>query len=516
MLHINVKLQNPSQKPKKMRTFKISYGLNHSGIKSFPIQVVISSGGLKINGKYPRLIFPVGLSVEMSGWDKKKGLPVDSDKAVKLLSLTDRISKDLDRYQKMDDEGIISSIEEIKQVVKRSIQVEIQKNYLGEKDEFMDNYLPRTEYHAIERLKQFDLRVIDRGGREIDLVKLFNWKYQDISDLYFEGKFELNGMNREDKYPIIFWQYIDLVASYKKKQVVQPLTNDAEYVKLRNKFKHFNPNLTLGQYNDFIGQEFLQFVLDNYEINTVGSLGSVIKILHAVLNYAIKYDKKTLPSGEKFVLDNVDLEDPMYDKQSEIVDNVYLTEENLKHLAEVKNLTSTQEYVRDLFVVGSYTAVRWSDIHQVFNIQEIKQGVYGISYKDEKTGTSGMIPVPDFIHDIVKKYNYTYTPITPKTFNQEIKEICKIAGMTKKYIYTKKNIRTGKIDTITDECFFDMVSAHTMKRSFATNMYIHRKLPKRVVMYFTHHGKEDTFDNYLKVKAQHYIDEYIDLFINQQ
>ena len=500
-----------------MRTFKFSYGLNYSGRKSFPVQVIIGLGGIKIHDKYPRLIFPLGFSVEKAEWDKKKGLPIDSKMVYKLLSLSERLKIELNKYEKMSDLNIIQSIPEIKRIINRAIQSELPNTRKFEKErELIYALIPPTiEYASINRINQFDLRVIDRSGREIDIIKLFNWKYQDISDLYVLGKFELNGKNKEDKYPILLWKYIIQVAEYKKKQIKKPLTNDAEYKKLSNKMKNYSDELTLGQYNDYIGQDFLNFVKENYEITSLNSFGSVIKTLHAVLNYAISKDKQTLLTGEKFVLDNVDLHDEMYDKQKESVDNVYLTEENLKHLASVKKLTNTQEYVRDLFIVGSYTAVRFGDLKQTFNINEIKHGIFGISYKDEKTGIDGVIPIPKFVHEIIRSYNYYFDPITSKTFNSVIKDVCKIAGMTANYSYSKTNVKTGKIE-VTTEPFFKMVASHSMKRSFATNMYIHNKLPKRLVMYFTHHTKEDTFDDYIKVKAHYYIDEYIDKFINKQ
>lgn len=518
-----------------MKTPTINFQLNSSGVNSFPIQVIVNLGGLKNEqGKNLRQIVNIGISLSKALWDKKKGLPVDRGLAGRLLNLEARIQSDLQFYEDKPDQEVIDGFQQgkIKNIIKKAIDKVIH-NQQDDLRMDLNYYKPGEDVYnelmkfnssignnVIPRLNQYGIRLIDSKGREIDPDKFFNWSITDLKDMYMpETYIQHNNAGKistveEDKYPILFWEYVLMVAEYKKKQIKDTLgeKSDAGYKNLSNKIKAFDCNLTLGRYTDAIGVDFLNFVKENYNIESANSFGRIIALLSAVLTFAIEKDKYTW-GGKKAILPNVDLSDSMYDKMSEEVDNVYINEQILQHIAGVELDCTIKEYIRDLFIVGSYTGVRFGNLKSVFNIMYDKNNdYYYLNFADEKTNTRGKIPIPNFVHSILAKYNFEFTEITNQEFNRVIKDVFKDCGYTDLYHYSQYSIKTNKVEEYA-EPFHKLVYAHSMRRNFATNMFYHRKIDKRVVMAITKHKKEDTFDRYLKMKEVQLIDEYVKKFI---
>ena len=65
----------------------------------------------------------------------------------------------------------------------------------------------------------------------------------------------------------------------------------------------------------------------------------------------------------------------------------------------------------------------------------------------------------------------------------------------------------GNIKTSLKKVKFEMVSAHTARRTFATILYL-KKVPAKFIMSVTGHKKESTFLKYIKLKDQDVI-EYL-------
>ncbi|MDR0796450.1 MAG: tyrosine-type recombinase/integrase [Tannerella sp.] len=86
--------------------------------------------------------------------------------------------------------------------------------------------------------------------------------------------------------------------------------------------------------------------------------------------------------------------------------------------------------------------------------------------------------------------------ISNQRFNEYIKEVCKIAGITSKETITRTV--GGKVVTESFEKW-EHVTSHTGRRCFATNMY-KRGLPTLAIMSITGHKTEKSFLKYIKVK----------------
>lgn len=85
-----------------------------------------------------------------------------------------------------------------------------------------------------------------------------------------------------------------------------------------------------------------------------------------------------------------------------------------------------------------------------------------------------------------------------QVFNRFLREMCRKAGLTD--IVKIKRTEGGVEKTFEHEkC--DIVSAHTARRSFATNFY-KRGFPTLMIMAITGHSTEKSFLKYIKVSKE--------------
>ena len=99
--------------------------------------------------------------------------------------------------------------------------------------------------------------------------------------------------------------------------------------------------------------------------------------------------------------------------------------------------------------------------------------------------------------EILEKYSFELpAEISNQKFNEYIKDVCRIAGINGTETITKTvggNIVTEKFEK------WKLVSSHTGRRSFCTNMY-KRGLPTLMIMSISGHTTEQSFLKYIKVK----------------
>lgn len=87
-------------------------------------------------------------------------------------------------------------------------------------------------------------------------------------------------------------------------------------------------------------------------------------------------------------------------------------------------------------------------------------------------------------------------PITNQRFNEYIKEAVKLADINSVEVITIT--KGGKLETNKFEKW-ELISSHTGRGSFCTNMY-KRGLPTLMIMSISGHKTEKSFLKYIKVK----------------
>jgi integrase len=187
-------------------------------------------------------------------------------------------------------------------------------------------------------------------------------------------------------------------------------------------------------------------------------------------------------------------------------DAVYLTENEILALYRF-NLSETPklERVRDLFVFGCFTGLRFSDYSNIRpeNVVQIEGDLF-IKLVTQKTQDLVIIPCNPVILELFKKYesNYNKLPrtISGQKFNDYIRDACKAAGKAASEAAGKPAgmNETGRLSTDPSLQLWQCISSHTARRSFATNLYL-QGFPTIDLMKITGHKTEKAFLKYIRV-----------------
>jgi len=188
---------------------------------------------------------------------------------------------------------------------------------------------------------------------------------------------------------------------------------------------------------------------------------------------------------------------PYFSKPNEDVYNIALSETELKKLYNLKLDNSMDEKIRDMFLVASYTALRFSDFNKLIksNFKRDNSGNEYIDIATKKVGKKVEIPILwEELKTILTKYNYNLPPLNDVIFNRRIKEIAKMAGVTdmEEYYKTEK----GKSVLIREERY-KLITSHTGRRSAITNLD-KRGIPYTLIQSLSGHSSIEQLEKYIK------------------
>ena len=201
-------------------------------------------------------------------------------------------------------------------------------------------------------------------------------------------------------------------------------------------------------------------------------------------------------------------------KLEEEVDSIYLTNDELQTLFTL-DLGDTPRLakVRDLFLIGCYTGLRFSDFTQL-RPANIVLGGRILTVATQKTGARVSIPLNPNVLAILAKYTRTNNAdttgpgtlpraLTNQKFNQYLKELAERAGaVNPAFCSLIERTRTegGRKETRTVQKW-ELVTTHTARRSFATNAFL-AGLPPESIMKVTGHKSAVMFMKYIKVTTE--------------
>ena len=256
------------------------------------------------------------------------------------------------------------------------------------------------------------------------------------------------------------------------------------------KFKEFSSqpvtfkNLNLKFYEEFMDYLSNKLVQRDGTIGLLtNSAGKVIKLLKAFVNYQIA--NKVIPPVDlsKFVV------------VTEETDAIYLNENELEIIYKLDLYENRDfEVVRDVFIVGCYTGLRYSDLSNL-NSENIDVASGNIHIKQKKVHRAVTIPMLDYVPIILEKYNYMLPKIPQHKFNIAIKEIGKLANINIKVeIVNKKG--NSRITAVYEK--WELISSHTCRRSFCTNMF-RSGFPAEELMKISGHKSSSAFMRYIKI-----------------
>jgi len=312
-------------------------------------------------------------------------------------------------------------------------------------------------------------------GAALQLVKDSSGKRDYINRL----------IESEPKTGVLFSDFIkDTVARKSKRLGDSYRTN---YNSLLNHLYGFSEEYEANIYTNSVGEDFLDdfiMYLESKELKQ-GYIITLIQLTKGMASRAAKYGYAVDQSYDDV---NVDAEEHF---------SVYLSMNEITRVYYFKGLTKKQEAIKDLFVVGCLTALRYSDYSTLTKANFTKDFIIK---KTQKTGKKVTIPIHAYIHEIYDKYEGEVSKgLTIQHFNRYIKKICKKVGLND--LVTYNYTRGGKLVTETKEKW-EMISSHTARRSAATNLYQLGRLRTFEIMALTGHTTEKSFFKYIRTSDE--------------
>ncbi len=239
----------------------------------------------------------------------------------------------------------------------------------------------------------------------------------------------------------------------------------------------------------------------NYSIN---SIGKCIKELKTILATA---------EGEGYH-NNAKYKDKKFKGTRVEVDNIYLTKEDLQKIMSVdlSKYEKGHEYVRDIFMVGVWTAQRVSDYNNISreNIKTYVREVIEtddngekkivskeftrIEIRQQKTGAKVVIPCSSELKAILEKYDYNLPHLEDQVINRYIKDIGKDAGLTEMVEIEKTQGGKAQMQRIEK---YKLIHTHTARRTGATLMYL-SGMDIYDIMKITGHSSPAMLKKYIK------------------
>lgn len=276
---------------------------------------------------------------------------------------------------------------------------------------------------------------------------------------------------KEDKGEILFLDYFQKWATEE--------TTKSKY----NRYKTYTYNLLVEYFGkkkpafDDIDYAFCEDFIEWMSARGLcaNTRGSHVKFVKAAMNEAYK---NKLHKNEEF---------RTFRKETEQVDAVYLTNEEVTKVAQLP-LCGSYGLVRDLFIIGCHTGMRFSDYSKL-SINDISNGV--IHFITQKCKAPVDIPAHPRVIEILNKYGGVMPKISGQKFNAYIKIVCKEAGINESILVRRsgKHVRCEK---------WELVSSHTARRTGLTNMY-KAGIPIYRCMMISGHKTEQVFLTYLRI-----------------
>lgn len=244
--------------------------------------------------------------------------------------------------------------------------------------------------------------------------------------------------------------------------------------------------------------EFQNWLLGTERVGELSTLRTRIKRLSAVLKRAFE---KGYTENRSYMQDEFSVKVPPSF-------HTVLTEPEIKILYEHDFSGSPRlERVRDLFVLGCHSSLRFGDITRIEN-GHIELGLGNISIllnkgsRVDKYKTVNF-PIFGYAGEILSKYNNDIKSIaiSNQNTNDYLKELFKVVPYFGEKVITRERLTNDGVVFETID-FADKVAFHDSRRSFCTNRYI-EGWDLLEIWQYTGHTDESVFKTYFKPTFEH-------------
>jgi integrase len=295
-----------------------------------------------------------------------------------------------------------------------------------------------------------------------------------------------------------FGYYEDLISRSKNGNRLQP-KNAKRYSKdtiqiyenTYNRLKNFQKTrkriidfktIDLDFYSDF-----LQYLTEELDLAT-NTIGKDIKTLKTILNDATERGFNT----------NLAFRSKSFVRPTEESDSIYLSNEELSEMISLDLSDNIElDNGRYLFLLGCYTGLRYSDF-SLLTLDHINGGY--IEIKQKKGNRKVTIPVRN---EFVKLLN-DHNGVLPKRLsNGDMNKLLKVLGKLIKCLHCKVHISITKGGLKVEQAYYkwELLTSHTARRSFATNLFL-AGVNHLTIMAITGHRTYNSFIKYIKLDGK--------------
>lgn len=383
----------------------------------------------------------------------------------------------------------------------------IETDHWDKKKCFVKSYVGKTTTTLlIQRLKELEidiLTLLDRyknGKPKMSFIDLQSKLFGliDRPDRKANKNDKVNSGHKETLVDFIDQFVQDCEAGIRlspKRQRLKP-SSIGSYKTTRGYLLKFqeqtNKVLTLKDFSQSDIDRFSDFLIIDEEFAMNTHAKAMMDLLQ-IIKYAVKLKK--LPAAKMIELE--------FDTRREETDSIYLTEDEILQLLAIKDFDdSVHEHVRDVFVVGCFTAMRFSD-YSMIDSSAIRNN--RLEFVQKKTGGKVTIPIHPVVNTILKKYDNAL-PKVPK--NNEFNRIIKLVGEKLPCLHVPftKQVTYGRELKQLVDMKFNYLQTHTARRSFCSNEYLKGTDPL-VIQAISGHRSQKSFMRYIKVSGDQFADK---------
>ncbi len=185
--------------------------------------------------------------------------------------------------------------------------------------------------------------------------------------------------------------------------------------------------------------------------------------------------------------------------------NIFLTFEEIQMIENIapEKLTDSLNNAKDWLIISTYLGQRISDFMRFKKeMIRVEDGYSLLEFTQKKTNKLTTIAIhPKVLQMLAKRSGDFPRSISDQKYNDYIKIVCEIAGITQ-IVFGSKKIETEsesgekiyrKVSKMYRKC--DLVSSHIGRRSLASNFY--GTIPTSHLINITNHSSEKEFLNYI-------------------
>jgi len=307
----------------------------------------------------------------------------------------------------------------------------------------------------------------------------------------------LNSYTKDGK---SFWFYFDEFVAHQKLHYTASIYKDynnslRKHLMATEKIHDTKISFSsLKQSSDSLFHKFYNYLAyealnkDNEPGLAINTIGKNVKCLKAFLHYCFERDICVPFSLKHMIVEQID------------TDKVFLTEEEIKKLYDLKELDSKEKLVRDLFIIGCETGMRFANFINIH--KDSYQSGSLVFHQVKSNGLKAKIITPLSDRHIAIAESYKYALPNPKIscleFNKILRILCSRARINDLVLI--QNVTKTKTTKIAYKKY-ELVSSHTARRSFCTNKFLNG-MPAIAIMKFSGHKTERSFLKYLKLDAE--------------